>query len=358
MMAYYGPWQVTTAVAFGPRQSLRWSTVVLLCGGGLHFGVITACNVTLLWRLFEPWKSLCLFVSSYVFWLGSTLNYFYALFRETPLKLAPKQACLLALMVIVPAAGSIFAGSELLQIFFKLQNPLLRVVLRSLVIPTLNNVSVHMQLRAVQTIPGVEEPATRALFLLPVFVGWAVAGESMQAAASSIPEAVLMAFIAGVREARGNLSRLSGRTAVDGWASRLRSARRWLSAARVAPAWISAPGDEMPRPDAELKDRAETLTAHIMYSSVADAAVTNVINVRNLILPINMALGATAAQPRGETTTLWAIALVFQFVLSEIVVVAVGQASPKIHQTARFTFSSLVYVSEPQFYLSEPFLDF
>ena len=173
-----------------------------------------------------------------------------------------------------------------------------------------------------------------------------------------------MAIVSGIREARTDLTRIKGRTAVDVWMSHLQRMVRWARIAKqsgadilrrqlrrqrapVAPS-IDAPADEPAGPEAppagpeappagpeapqepaqEVPDpeRIKTLAACTMFTSVCEAAVINALLARSLAVPFNLAPGATAAQSTSEAVALWAIAIVSQFFLVQITVAVVGQA--------------------------------
>ena len=201
--------------SWGWKWCLNWNVLALVFAGLIFSALLSIFAYVTINDLLDPfYATLAFFYPCYFVWLLSATCFLFVEFKRSGL--GKSKSIKSALKFTFTMAISVFIVADIITKFFNLESSALRIAVRSLFLPLVREMAVHFVSESVfdLTIP---DPASRALWLLPVYLLFIVSGHAMQLAASSFTEAIMMEVPSVTFEVLETFKFLSGDTPSMVW---------------------------------------------------------------------------------------------------------------------------------------------
>mmetsp|Transcript_25643 Transcript_25643/g.59797 ORF Transcript_25643/g.59797 Transcript_25643/m.59797 type:complete len:564 (+) Transcript_25643:86-1777(+) len=203
-----------------------------------------------------------------------------------------------------------------LKVYFLSELPTTRIVLRSVMLPLIKYVSLHLYLVAVEHVNFTHDEHSFLFLTLPM--GLVVATSSvMQLAAANPTEALVMQLIVMVGELLEYRTYLRGKTHIQKWIDKA----RWLlrqGTSTVAPA--VAPDAKPEAAEAShVRERVHLLSGLAVMMGIMEGSASVMTFALFLMCPINPSKVGAPADKWDALLVLWLISFVFEVIVPEAV---------------------------------------
>ena len=307
------------------------------------------------------YASLAFFYPCYFVWLISATVMLFAEFVKAGV--GRVNAIKSAFKFTISMAASVYIVNTTVAVFFTLKSPVLRIAIRSLFLPFLREIAVHFVSESVFCLP-IAHSASRALWLLPVYLLFIVSGHAMQLAANGILEAVLMEVPSVISEVFETFEFLKGETPSMVWLRRLKiilekyfcchsgavsdsaeldeqlqftnivlspavepsSCPAVQLSSSSAPSSLSEVSTLAISENATTALRVETFTNLVLLISISEACSISIMSLQYFFLPMNPSSAGGLPQSEIQTASYWAISMMCELLIPELLVGLIAMA--------------------------------